>query len=192
MNIPELLALAAIIKNETGVDKNTATRIGTLFDEIIKKITEGGGGGEGSGVQIITIDALSDLDLLPQGVYLINGAAEGLLVVVDTQTQSDYTIETVYSNYITLTSSPNIQVAKSVLVTFKHLGVTDGTLNKGLVYPDDGVGFPLSNEEVAALTLLQYNDYFTRAMSDLETYISTYKPNYVGIAISTEGSTIIA
>ena len=183
MNIAELFALATLIKNETGVDKNTATRIGTLFNEILEKINEGGGG-EGSGVQVITIANLTELDALPQGVYLINGAAEGLLVVVEQQ--SDYTITAEFNTFIALTNeSIPTSVAKSVMLTFKYKGAAESALGKGLVYPDDGVGFPLSDSEVAALSLAEYNQYLTRAINDTYSYIATYQPNYVGVTIPT-------
>lgn len=49
MTLNEIKALAALVKNETGVDKNTASRVGIVLQEIINYFEENAGGGQEPG-----------------------------------------------------------------------------------------------------------------------------------------------
>lgn len=50
MTLNEILALAVTVKNETGIDKNTAIRVGTALEEIIKYFRDNSSGSSDGGV----------------------------------------------------------------------------------------------------------------------------------------------
>ena len=106
MNIAQLKAYATIIKNETGVDKNTAVRIGVLFQEIINFLNTIDL--DGDGITTLTISSREELDAITkQGIYIIQGASNELLIVLKD------------GNSITTATSEAIV---SVLETYQHLG----------------------------------------------------------------------
>lgn len=76
MNVAEILALAALIKNETGIDKNTAIRIGSALEEIINYFRDNAGPGGGTSFvgEVITSAEQLDAQITP-GVYPVQMAA---------------------------------------------------------------------------------------------------------------------
>lgn len=72
MNLAEILALATIVKNETGIDKNTALRIGTALEEIIKYFRDNTSAGTGGNFVVgeITTEAGIDEAVTP-GAYSV-------------------------------------------------------------------------------------------------------------------------
>ena len=76
MSISDILALAELVKTETGISKNTAIRIGTALEEIIKYFRDNGGSGGGTSFVGAPITTSEQLDaLITPGVYAIQMAA---------------------------------------------------------------------------------------------------------------------
>lgn len=89
MSIAELLALADIVKNETGIGRNNAVRIGMALEEIIKYFRDNGGSGGGTGTEVDPVfeawytDAFEDGKLKPS---LINDQSKWEPVGTTTKT----------------------------------------------------------------------------------------------------------
>jgi len=70
MSIAELLALADIVKNETGISRNNAVRIGMALEEIIKYFRDNGGsGGEPGSADGGVLESISAMNFAPQGKF---------------------------------------------------------------------------------------------------------------------------
>ena len=70
MSIAELLALADIVKNETGIGRNNAVRIGMSLEEIIKYFRDNGGsGGEPGSADGGVLESISAMNFAPQGKF---------------------------------------------------------------------------------------------------------------------------
>lgn len=70
MSIAELLALADLVKNETGIGRNNAVRIGMALEEIIKYFRDNGGsGGEPGSADGGVLESISAMNFAPQGKF---------------------------------------------------------------------------------------------------------------------------
>lgn len=70
MSIAELLAMADLVKNETGIGRNNAVRIGMALEEIIKYFRDNGGsGGEPGSADGGVLESISAMNFAPQGKF---------------------------------------------------------------------------------------------------------------------------
>lgn len=70
MSIAELLALADLVKNETGIGRNNAVRIGMALEEIIKYFRDNGGSGaEPGSADGGVLESISAMNFAPQGKF---------------------------------------------------------------------------------------------------------------------------
>lgn len=102
MTLDEIKAAVLIIKQATGADENTATRLGAVLENLVNYIAvlelTGGGGGTG-GVVPFPVTSLSDLNRidLPNGSYNIEGADVGFTGILFV---GNYKIATVLDSVI--------------------------------------------------------------------------------------------
>lgn len=95
MNIAELLAAARIVKNETGKTKNTHTRIGLMFENILNYIQElpTGGSGSGGGSEIPTSPDIIYGTYVNYNTFTVDGIA---VVLDESKTYIDAELNALY------------------------------------------------------------------------------------------------
>lgn len=133
----------------------------------------------GSGIKTITIDDLSELDGLAEGAYIIKGAAQGLLVVVDDVPAYQILIE--YSNFAWVRNEAGERSgfkkrASKVILSFYEKGIFKFTVEREWLQTEVEIR-PLIWYETDANYLARWENHFL----ELNTEIDSYFPAYSGL-----------